>query len=136
MTDTEAPSNLDDLTPAVLAQARGDSPRVNELLSAAIEHLHAFVRETRPTPQEWRYALDFLARTGEFCTPQRHEFILLSDLLGLSALVDGLNNTGPVQMTPTTVEGPFHTPAPERELGAIIATGTEWDRGEWTVLRG
>jgi catechol 1,2-dioxygenase len=136
MNDTEAPSNLDDLTRAVLAQARGDSPRVTELLTAAIEHLHAFVRETRPTPQEWRYLLDFLARTGEFCTPQRHEFILLSDLLGVSALVDGLNNTGPAQMTPTTVEGPFHTPAPERELGAIIATGPEWDRGEWTVLRG
>lgn len=124
------------LTKAVLDQVQGDSARVNELLRALIGHLHAFVREARPTPQEWRYGLDFLARTGEFCTPERHEFILLSDMVGLSALVDGLNNNGPASMTPTTVEGPFHTPAPRRELGAIIATGPEWDRGDWTVLRG
>jgi hydroxyquinol 1,2-dioxygenase len=130
------PGDTDRLTEAVLDQVQGDSARVNELLSALITHLHAFVREARPTPQEWRYGLDFLARTGDFCTPERHEFILLSDLVGLSALVDALNNAGPDSMTPTTVEGPFHNPAPPRELGAIIATGPEWERGDWTVLHG
>ena len=136
MSDMEAPGDTARLTEAVLGQVQGDSARVNELLSSLIRHLHAFVRETRPTPKEWRYGLDFLARTGDFCTPERHEFILLSDLVGLSALVDALSNTGPGSMTPTTVEGPFHNPAPPRELGAIIATGPEWDRGEWTVLHG
>jgi hydroxyquinol 1,2-dioxygenase len=142
VTDIETPrqaepgANPDELTAAVLGQIRGDSRRVNELLSALIEHLHAFVREARPTPEEWRYGLSFLARTGKFCTSERDEFILLSDLVGLSAQVDSLNNPGPAAMTPTTVEGPFHTPAPPRELGAIIATAREWDRGEWTVLHG
>ena len=136
MSDIEALGDTERLTEAVLGQVQGDSARVNELLSALIRHLHAFVRETRPTPQEWRYGLDLLVRTGDFCTPERHEFILLSDLVGLSALVDALSNTGPDSMTPTTVEGPFHNPAPPRELGAIIATGPEWDRGDWTVLHG
>jgi hydroxyquinol 1,2-dioxygenase len=135
MSDIKA-SDTDRLTEAVLDQVKGDSARVNELLSALITHLHAFVREARPTPREWRYGLDFLARTGDFCTPERHEFILLSDLVGLSALVDALNNAGPDSMTPTTVEGPFHNPAPPRELGEIIATGHEWERGDWTVLHG
>jgi catechol 1,2-dioxygenase len=141
MADIEVPGDLDageldDLTKGVISQVQGDSPRVSELLSALIQHLHAFARQTRLTPQEWRYGLDFLARTGEFCTAERHEFILLSDLIGLSALVDAVSNTGPETMTPTTVEGPFHTAAPPRELGAVIATGAEWDRGEWAVLRG
>ena len=136
MSDIKVPGDTGRLTEAVLDQVQGDSARVNELLSALITHLHAFVREARPTPQEWRYGLDFLARTGDFCTPERHEFILLSDLVGLSALVDALNNAGPDSMTPTTVEGPFHNPAPPRELGAIIATGAEWERGDWAVLHG
>lgn len=136
MSDIKAPGETGGLTDAVLGQVQGDNARVNELLTSLIRHLHAFVREARPTPQEWRYGLDYLARTGDFCTPERHEFIMLSDLIGLSALVEGLSNTGPDAMTPTTVEGPFHNPAPPRELGAIIATGAEWDRGEWTVLHG
>jgi hydroxyquinol 1,2-dioxygenase len=136
MAEIGAPQSPDELTAAVLERVQGASPRVNELLSALLRHLHAFARETRPTPREWRYGLDFLARTGDFCTADRHEFILLSDVLGLSALTDAQSNTGPEAMTPTTVEGPFHTSAPRRDLGAIIATGAEWDRGEWTVLRG
>jgi len=122
------------LTDRVLELVRTDDPRTGALLTALIRHLHEFVRETRPTPDEWRYGLDFLARTGEFCTSDRHEFILLSDLLALSSLVDRLSNAGPG--TPSTVEGPFHTAAPPREMGAIIATGAEWGRGGWTVLRG
>jgi hydroxyquinol 1,2-dioxygenase len=136
-TGTGAPAGTGELTAAVIERVRGAaSPRAGDLLAALVRHLHDFARETRPTPQEWRFALDFLARTGDFCTPDRHEFILLSDLLGASSLIDALSNPGPPQMTPTTVEGPFHTPAPPRELGAIIAAGAEWDRGEWTVLHG
>lgn len=123
-----------ELTGRVLDLVQTDSPRTGELLTALIRHLHAFVLETRPTPDEWRYGLDFLARTGQFCTGDRHEFILLSDILALSSLVDRLSNEGPG--TPSTVEGPFHTAAPPREMGAIIATGAEWARGGWTVLHG
>jgi catechol 1,2-dioxygenase len=137
MTDARpAPRTAGGLTEAVLAQVDGASPRVNELLTALIRHLHEFAAQTRPTPQEWRYGLDFLARTGDFCSPDRHEFILLSDLVGLSSLVDALNSAGPPGRTPSTVEGPFHGPAPARELGAIIATGAEWERGEWVLLGG
>ncbi len=135
MTDAAARETAaSSLTDRALDQVRADSPRTRELLTALIGHLHAFVRETRPTPDEWRYGLDFLARTGQRCTSDRHEFILLSDILALSSLVDQLSNDGPG--TPSTVEGPFHTAAPPREMGAIIATGAEWDRGGWTVLRG
>ncbi len=135
MTDAAARETAaSSLTDRALDQVRADSPRTRELLTALIGHLHAFVRETRPTPDEWRYGLDFLARTGQLCTSDRHEFILLSDILALSSLVDQLSNDGPG--TPSTVEGPFHTAAPPREMGAIIATGAEWDRGGWTVLRG
>ncbi len=122
------------LTDQVLDLVQPDSPRTGELLTALIRHLHDFVLETRPTPDEWRHGLDFLARTGQFCTGDRHEFILLSDILALSSLVDRLSNEGPG--TPSTVEGPFHTAAPPREMGAIIATGDEWERGGWTVLHG
>lgn len=129
--------NTDELTQAVEARvAKAADPRVGELLSALVRHLHEFVAVTKPTPQEWRLGLDFLARTGEFCTPERHEFILLSDLLGLSALVDAQASAGPPEATPSTVEGPFHTAAPPRDNGAIIATGAEWDRGERAVLHG
>jgi catechol 1,2-dioxygenase len=142
---TEPPSDLtrpaseltepaSDITGRVLDRVRADSPRTGELLTSLITHLHEFVLETRPTPDEWRHGLDFLARTGQFCTGDRHEFILLSDILGLSSLVDELSNDGPG--TPSTVEGPFHTAAPPRQMGAIIATGAEWGRGGWTVLRG
>lgn len=135
MTDAAAQETAaSSLTDRVLDQVRTDSPRTRELLTTLIGHLHEFVRETRPTPDEWRYGLDFLARTGQFCTSDRHEFILLSDILALSSLVDQLSNDGPG--TPSTVEGPFHTAAPPREMGAIIATGAEWDRGGWTALRG
>jgi hydroxyquinol 1,2-dioxygenase len=129
--------NSDELTRAVIGRAeKAADPRVGELLSALIRHLHEFIVVTGCTPEEWRHGLDFLARAGEFCTPDRHELILLSDLLGCSALVDAQANAGPPEMTPSTVEGPFHTPAPPRELGAIIATGAEWQRGDWAVLRG
>jgi hydroxyquinol 1,2-dioxygenase len=131
-TGQEAPGTS--LTDRILDQVRTESPRTGELLTALIRHLHDFVLETGPTPEEWRYGLDFLARTGQFCTSDRHEFILLSDILALSSLVDRLSNEG--AGTPSTVEGPFHTAAPRREMGAIIATGAEWSRGGWTVLHG
>jgi hydroxyquinol 1,2-dioxygenase len=94
------------------------------------------VRETRPTPEEWLTGLDFLVRTGHTCTQYRNEFILLSDMLGLTTAVDDVNFTGDATATPSSVEGPFHSPAPARENGAWIAEGPERERAEVMVVRG
>lgn len=120
----------------VLSQIDGPDPRLNELVSALVTHLHAFVEETRPTDGEWLAGLAFLVETGRSCTPDRDEFVLLSDMLGLTSAVDAVNNSGPENMTPSSVEGPFHSPAPERELGAWISTGPERERGVPTVVHG
>ena len=61
------------------------------------------------TSKEWVIAVDFLTRTGQICSSSRHEFITLSDVLGVSALVDGLNNPNVAAGTPSSILGPFHT---------------------------
>jgi hydroxyquinol 1,2-dioxygenase len=127
---------LDALLDAVLASADGPDPRANELVRALIQHLHAFVRETRPTPEEWLTGLDFLVRTGHISNEYRNEFILLSDMLGLTTAVDDANFTGDANATPSSVEGPFHSPAPARENGDWIADGPERARAEVMVVRG
>ena len=68
-----------------------------------MRHLHAFVREVRPTQKEWEYGIDFLTRTGHMCDDKRQEFILLSDTLGVSMLVDAINHPVPEGATETTV---------------------------------
>ncbi len=120
----------------VLSQVDGPDPRVNEVVSALVSHLHAFVEEVRPTEREWIAGLDFLIETGRMCTADRNEFILLSDMLGLTSAVDDVNHLGPEGMTPSSVEGPFHSPAPEREAGAWMCSGPERGRGTPTVVHG
>lgn len=94
-------------------------PRLRELLGALVRHLHEFAVETRLTPQEWLAGVEFLTATGRKCDHQRQEFILLSDVLGLSSLVDLLNAAGGA--TESTVLGPFYVPgAPRRQLGEQI----------------
>jgi hydroxyquinol 1,2-dioxygenase len=127
---------LDTLLGSVLSRNTGDDPRRRELIGALVRHLHAFVRETRPTPQEWLAGLDFLIRTGRTCTEHRNEFILLSDMLGLTTAVDDVNFAASVGATPSSVEGPFHSPAPVRENGDWISTGPERDRGQVMVVHG
>jgi catechol 1,2-dioxygenase len=127
---------LDRLLAAVLAQVKAEDPRLAEIVRSAVRHLHAFVREVRPTEEEWLRGLDFLVRTGRTCTPTRNEFILLSDTLGLTSAVDEVNHAGPAEATPSSVEGPFHSPAPARPLGAWIAEGPERGRAEPMVVHG
>ncbi len=127
---------LDALLSAVLGQIGGADPRLRELTTSLVRHLHAFVRETRPTEDEWLTGIDFLVRTGHTCTDRRNEFILLSDMLGLTSAVDEVNHAGPAEATPSSVEGPFHAPAPPRENGAWIAEGPERRRGQVMVVRG
>lgn len=135
-TDALAAAGPGPLLAAVLGSLGGDDPRLRALLGSLVSHLHAVVAETRPTEAEWAAAVDFLVRTGQTCTPTRNEFILLSDMLGITSAVDDVNHVGPASMTPSSVEGPFHSPAPSRELGAWIAEGPERERGEPCVVRG
>ncbi|MEW2400760.1 intradiol ring-cleavage dioxygenase [Streptomyces sp. NPDC046862] len=111
------------ITEAVVDSLEGTAdPRVREVLGALVRHLHAFVRETEPTMEEWERAIGFLTATGQTCTDTRQEFILLSDVLGVSMLVETLNaDRAGSEATESTVLGPFHmTESPVRELGADI----------------
>ena len=96
-------------------------PRLRELLTSLVRHLHAFVRDTEPTIAEWERAIDFLTATGHKCDSERQEFILLSDVLGISMLVETINNRKTADATESTVLGPFHMVAsPRRALGDTI----------------
>jgi catechol 1,2-dioxygenase len=134
--DTLRDQRLDALLQTVLGQVKGDDPRFSELISALIRHLHAFVREARPTPEEWLAGLGFLVRTGQISNEYRNEFILLSDMLGLTTAVDDVNFVGGSDATPSSVEGPFHSAAPARQNGDWIAEGPERQRAEVMVVRG
>jgi hydroxyquinol 1,2-dioxygenase len=97
-------------------------PRLREVMQSAIKHLHAFVSEVRPTGAEWFEAIKFLTAIGQKCDDKRQEFILASDVMGVSMLVDDINNRRVAGATPSTVEGPFHIPdAPEFANGADMA---------------
>ncbi|MFE7277613.1 intradiol ring-cleavage dioxygenase [Streptomyces sp. NPDC057623] len=112
----------DRVTDKVVASLRGTAdPRLRELLTGLVRHLHAFARESRLTQEEWERAIGFLTATGQTCTDTRQEFILLSDVLGLSMLVESINDRHGPGATESTVLGPFHmTESPVRELGANI----------------
>ena len=98
--------------------------RLRTLVNAMTRHLHAFVREVEPTFEEWESAIAFLTRTGQMCSDKRQEFILLSDVMGVSMLVDAINHRQPAGATETTVLGPFHVAgAPQPAHGADISAG-------------
>ena len=111
----------------VASFAATPDPRLRELLGSLVRHLHEFVREVEPTFGEWERAVEFLAATGRMCDDKRQEFILLSDVLGVSMLVDAVNHRKESEATESTVLGPFHMVAsPPRELGDtidLVATG-------------
>lgn len=100
------------------------NPRVRQISDALVRHLHDFVREIEPTQEEWSWAIDFLTRTEHMCDQHRQEFILLSDSLGVSMLVDAINHRLPGGATETTVLGPFYVQdPPETPLGNNISPG-------------
>src|SRR5438445_2672300 len=113
------------ITDAVLERVRqAPNPRIRQISEALVRHLHAFVREIEPTQAEWATAIDFLTRTGHTCDDKRQEFILLSDALGVSMLVDAINHRLPEGATETTVLGPFYVQSPpEFQRGADISRG-------------
>jgi hydroxyquinol 1,2-dioxygenase len=115
-------------TGAVAASFEGAAdPRLREVLGSLVRHLHGFVREVEPTFEEWERAIGFLTATGQKCDDTRQEFILLSDVLGVTMLVDAINHRTATEATDSTVLGPFHMVAsPRRELGDtidLVATG-------------
>jgi hydroxyquinol 1,2-dioxygenase len=115
-------------TGAVTASFAGAAdPRLREILDSLVRHVHGFVREVEPTFAEWERAMKFLAATGRMCDGQRQEFILLSDVLGVTMLVDAINHRKASEATESTVLGPFHqVESPRRELGDtidLVATG-------------
>jgi hydroxyquinol 1,2-dioxygenase len=109
-------------TPAVVESfARTPDPRLREILSSLTRHLHDFVRDIEPTMQEWEEAIGFLTATGQMCDDTRQEFILLSDVLGVSMLVETINDRKVPGATDSTVLGPFHVvESPPRALGDTI----------------
>jgi hydroxyquinol 1,2-dioxygenase len=110
-----------------LAAARWSTahdPRLAELMSALVRHVHAFAREVRLTEAEWMAAVRWLRRTGQISDDKREEFILASDVLGLSMLVVQMNHRLDPAATPATVLGPFHIAgSPELEFGADMSEG-------------
>lgn len=96
-------------------------PRLMKVMASLIGHLHAFAKDVELTQLEWDIAIEFLTKTGQMCSAERQEFILLSDVLGFSMLVDSINNRRPPGATENTVFGPFHVVgAPERQMGDSI----------------
>lgn len=111
------------ITDAVLERVRkAPDQRTKQVSEALVRHLHAFVQDIRPSQDEWTYAIDFLTRTGQFCSDTRQEFILLSDTLGVSMLVDAINHPFVEGTTETTVLGPFYVENPPgRSLGDDVS---------------
>jgi hydroxyquinol 1,2-dioxygenase len=113
------------LTDAVLESFEGAaSERFREIAESLVRHVHGFVTDVGLTEDEWFAGIDFLTRTGHVTNDKRQEFILLSDVLGVSMLVIGLNNRKPAGATEATVFGPFFVAgSPLVENGGDIANG-------------
>jgi len=123
------------LTDMALARLADDAdPRFRRIMTSLIRHLHAFVREVELTDEEWFEGIKFLTATGQKSDEKRQEFILLSDVLGASMLVDAINHRRPAGATENTVLGPFYVHgAREIAIGDDMAAG--W-KGEPTVVSG
>jgi hydroxyquinol 1,2-dioxygenase len=123
------------ITAAVIDRfANTSDPRLKEIMSSLVLHLHAFARDVRLSFAEWSYAIDFLTRTGQICSDKRQEFILLSDTLGLSMLVDAIDHPASAGTTESTVLGPFYVvSAPEMPPGSDVSGGL---RGEPLYVEG
>lgn len=127
--------NQDNITQAVIASfSNTPDPRLKEIMTSLVQHLHGFAREVKLTEAEWFKGIEFLTRCGHITDDKRQEFILLSDVLGLSMLTVSMNNEKPVGCTESTVFGPFHVEgAPHYALGDDVANGA---KGTPCIVRG
>lgn len=124
------------LTESVLATlANAPDARFKALMTSFVKHLHGFIRDTELTEAEWFALIQFLTETGRINDDKRNEFIIFSDILGASMLVDAINNRKPSGATPSTVLGPFHVEnSPDLANGARIGRGAI--DGKPCVIRG
>ncbi|KAH7116332.1 dioxygenase [Dactylonectria macrodidyma] len=113
-------ANITPNTNRINAQCK--DPRLAYLMERLVTHMHDFARETRLSTEEWTAALGFLVGCGKISSDVRHEFILLSDVLGLSLLIDSINHPKPPASTESSLLGPFHAEAPELELGGSMSS--------------
>ncbi|MEL6463459.1 MAG: intradiol ring-cleavage dioxygenase [Pseudomonadota bacterium] len=114
--------------------AAAKDARLADVMATITKHLHAAVKEIEPTQEEWFEAIQFLTKVGHMCDDWRQEFILLSDSLGVSMLVDAINNRKPSGASESTVLGPFHVPhAPELPMGSDICLD---QKGEPMLVKG
>ena len=125
--------DINTITSAFLNYCSEDTnPRIYFLLKKLVEHLHQFAKETQLSHEEWMVAIEFLTRAGEITDKERNEFVLLSDTMGLSSLIDmiGSQHSG----TSSSVLGPFHiNNAPDLDVGGDLAKGNE---GKCVVVEG
>lgn len=118
----------------VSRNANAKDARLAEVVGILTKHMHAAVKEIEPTQEEWMQAILFLTQTGHTCNDWRQEFILLSDVLGVSMLVDAINNRKPTGASESTVLGPFHVDdAPELPMGSNICLD---QKGEPMLVKG
>ena len=116
------------------SMAQAPDLRLKQVMTGLITHLHAFIREVELTQEEWALAVEFLTRTGQMCDEKRQEFILLSDITGVTMLVDAINHRMPDGATESTIFGPFYREgAQELPMGATISQD---GRGEPVVVTG
>src|SRR5712691_668772 len=125
----------DQITQNVLdSMAHTINPRLKKVMTSLISHLHAFIREVELTQEEWSLGIQFLTRTGHMSDEKRQEFILLSDITGVTMLVDAINHRFPDGATESTIFGPFYREgASELPRGATISKD---GRGEPVVVTG
>ena len=127
-----------ELTEEVIASfSKTTDPRLKEIMQSLVKHIHSFAKEVRLSDEEWMFAIEFLTATGKMCSEVRQEFILLSDTLGLSSLVDLINHAkGDERATEPTILGPFHVQnSPVLKYGDSIIQRT-LDIGEPALVRG
>jgi hydroxyquinol 1,2-dioxygenase len=131
---TYSESELADAVIARMGEIK--DPRFKQILTGLVKHLHAFAREVELTEEEWFEGIKFLTAVGQKCDDKRQEFILLSDILGLSSLLDMINHRLPDGATASTVLGPFFVHgAPEFENDADLTKGAKIP-GEHTLVAG
>ena len=128
-------NNEEQITRNVLdSMANTPNPRLKQVMTNLIIHLHTFIREVELSQEEWALGIQFLTRAGQICDEKRQEFILLSDITGTSMLVDAINHRLSEGATESTVFGPFYREgAPELPMGATISQD---GRGEPAVVTG
>ena len=119
-------------TDAVIERmAQSKDPRFLQVISSVIRHLHGIVRDVEPTMDEWFRTIQFLTACGQNSDDKRQEFILLSDTLGISMLLESINNRTEGNATEATVLGPFHAAAPDMAMGDTLPGS-----GEPTLVSG